>query len=142
MDAFILRRSRPDGRLGIELHASSVECPRFVTGAPLPRVDQDRWCGIRAVGGTIVGRGVPMVQIAANLAGYPAVGRPVVERTDLTGRYDFQISYAPPAAEGVDPGAGPSLFTALVEQLGLILRPQKTAIPVIVIDGAERPAPD
>jgi uncharacterized protein (TIGR03435 family) len=34
------------------------------------------------------------------------------------------------------------LFTALTEQLGLTLRPEKAAIPVIVIDRAAQPAPD
>src|SRR5262245_31610896 len=91
---FTLRLARRDGRLGPQLHESSVECPRFVTGAPLPKIDPDRWCGIRALGGTITGRGVPASQIAGNLAGYPAVGRVVLDRTGLTGRYDFQVEYS------------------------------------------------
>jgi uncharacterized protein (TIGR03435 family) len=142
MDAFVLERSRRDGSPGPELRESTAECPRFVTGAPLPQVDPEHWCGIRAVGGVIIGRGVPMRQIAANLGGYPTVDRAVVDRTGLDGRYDFQIRYALPAAEGVDAAAGPSLFTALGEQLGLRLRPEKTTMPVIVIDRVERPSPD
>ena len=144
MPAFALRLAHRDGTLGPQLHESSVECPRFVTGKPLPQVDQDRWCGIRAVGGVITGRGVPSSQIAGNLGGYPVVDRVVIDRTGLTGRYDFQIEYSPNFSNepGATPNSGPSLFTALTEQLGLLLQPEKAVVPVIVIDHVEKPAPD
>jgi uncharacterized protein (TIGR03435 family) len=144
MPAFALRLARRNGTLGPRLHESRVECPRFVTGKPLPEEDPDRWCGIRAVGGVITGRGVPSSQIAGNLGGYPVVDRVVIDRTGLTGRYDFQIEYSPTFSDGPDatPNSGPSLFTALTEQLGLSLQPEKAVLPVVVIDHVEKPAPD
>lgn len=145
MPAFILRMSQRDGKPGPRLHQSTAGCPRFVTGAPLPSIDPEHWCGIRAVGGRIIARGVPMQQIAANLAGYPAVGRPVLDRTGLTARYDFQIDYSPgPAGDPENPpvDVGPDLFTALREQLGITLQPERAVVPVIVIDRAEHPTPD
>jgi uncharacterized protein (TIGR03435 family) len=144
MPAFALRLAHRDGTFGPQLHESSVECPRFVTGKPLPEVEPDRWCGIRAVGGIITGRGVPSSQIAGNLGGYPVVDRVVIDRTGLTGRYDFQIEYSPAFANTPDApsNGGPSLFTALTEQLGLSLQPEKAVLPVIVIDHVEKPTPD
>jgi uncharacterized protein (TIGR03435 family) len=144
MPAFALRLAHRDGTLGPQLHESSVECPRFVTGKPLPQVDPDRWCGIRAVGGVITGRGVPASQIAGNLSGYPVVDRFVIDRTGLTGRYDFQMEYSPAFSNAPDAASngGPSLFTALTEQLGLSLQPERAVLPVIVIDHVEKPTPD
>jgi uncharacterized protein (TIGR03435 family) len=144
MPVFLMRLSRRDGTPGPNLHESSIECPRFVTGAPLPRVEPDRWCGIRAVGGTIIGHGVGAPQIASNLGGYPIVGRVVLDRTGLTGRYDFEVNYSPAFSDAPDGNAdgGPSLFTALKEQLGLALQSDKAFLPVTVIDRAERPTPD
>lgn len=144
MPVFTLRLARRDGSIGPKMHESSVECSRFVTGAPAPKVDPDRWCGIRAVGGTIIGRGVPASQIAGNLAGYAAVGRVVLDRTGLTSRYDFQIEYAPESADPATPAADgrPDLFTALKEQLGLALQPGTAPLEMVVIDRAERPTPD
>ena len=141
---FTLRLARRDGLPGPRLRESSVECPRFVTGAPPPKIDPDRSCGIRALGGTITGRGVAASQIAGNLAGYPAVGRVVLDRTGLTGRYDFQVEYAPESAEPATPAADgrPDLFTALREQLGLTLQPGTAPLEVVVIDRVEHPTPD
>ena len=79
------------------------------------------------------------------------LGRPVEDRTNLSGHYDFQIAWTPdsgpcagaatddgsPAA--VSPLSGPSLFTALQEQLGLKLESSNAAIELLVIDHAERP---
>jgi uncharacterized protein (TIGR03435 family) len=141
---FTLRLARRDGRPGPQMKESSVECPRFVTGAPPPRVDPDHWCGIRALGGTITGRGVPASQIAGNLAGYPAVGRVVLDRTGLAGRYDFQVEYSPESGDPAIPRVDgrPDLFTALREQLGLTLQPGTAPLEVVVIDRVERPTPD
>jgi uncharacterized protein (TIGR03435 family) len=135
MPCFALMLARRDGRLGPQIHASSVECPRFVTAAPLPKVDPDKWCGIRALGGTITGRGVQMSQIAGNLSGYPEIDRFVTDRTALTGRYDFTINYSSAAD-------GPSLFTALSEQLGLALHAETADLPVLVVDNVAHPSTD
>ena len=83
------------------------------------------------------------------------VGRSVVDKTGLTGIYDFSLNWTPdqgsmpmpgPGAGGpprgdapVDPN-GPSLFTALEEQLGLKLESQKGTVDVIVIDHIDLPS--
>jgi uncharacterized protein (TIGR03435 family) len=75
------------------------------------------------------------------------LGRPVIDKTGLTAYYDFKLEWA--QDEGV-PGPdgkreiggdriGPSLFTAIQEQLGLRLEPQKGPVEVLVIDHAEKP---
>lgn len=70
------------------------------------------------------------------------VGRTIVDKTGLTGKYDFTLEWEPddsPPIEGSDNGlpvdsGRASIFTALQEQLGLKLEPQKEAISVLVID--------
>jgi uncharacterized protein (TIGR03435 family) len=59
---------------------------------------------------------------------------PVVNRTGLDGAFNLKLQWAP---QNVD--AGPSIYTAVQEQLGLRLRAEKTPVDVIVIDHAERP---
>ena len=83
--------------------------------------------------------------LAGNLSGYPTVDRPVIDRTGLTGRYDFRLEYSPAFLQQSADAAqspGPSLFTALTEQLGLALQPATIRLPVLVIDNVERPTPD
>ena len=63
--------------------------------------------------------------------------RLVFDDTSLTGEFDFTLEWLQ------DPGAdvaGPTLFTALREQLGLRLVSTRRAIPVIVVDHLERPS--
>lgn len=67
------------------------------------------------------------------------VGELVTDRTGLSGEYDFTLEWVPPQNDG---GAGPSLFTALTEQLGLRLESAKAPVEVIVIDRIERPTED
>ena len=82
-----------------------------------------------------------MPLFAQNLSG-PA-GRIVVDKTGLTGTFDLVVEYSPdPAAPGPPPLAdsnNPAIFTALEEQLGLKLQPQRGPIEVLVIDRVERP---
>jgi uncharacterized protein (TIGR03435 family) len=83
------------------------------------------------------------------------LGRAIQDKTGLTGRYGFALSWMPgenesmglggmifrpptPAPEAADPGV--SLFTALQEQMGLRLESAKVLIDAMVIDSAERPA--
>jgi uncharacterized protein (TIGR03435 family) len=82
------------------------------------------------------------------------LGHPVIDKTGLTGMYDITLDWAPaqaaPSAPTADAGQAsppsdpskPSLFTALQEQLGLKLEPQKGPIETLVIDHAEKPSID
>jgi uncharacterized protein (TIGR03435 family) len=84
--------------------------------------------------------GVPMETLAIVLSNM--AGRPVVDKTGLTGRYDIKLELmqpGPSTADGTqDPG--PSIFTVVQEQLGLKLQPIQDAVETLVIDHVERPA--
>jgi uncharacterized protein (TIGR03435 family) len=67
-------------------------------------------------------------------------GRPVVDKTGLTGRYSFTLEFAPSARAATDESGRPSVFTALEEQIGLKLVPSKEPVDVLVIDSIEPPA--
>jgi uncharacterized protein (TIGR03435 family) len=66
------------------------------------------------------------------------VGRPVTNRTGLTGRYDFTLTFEPDLTPNA--GAGPSIFIALEEQLGLELKSVRGPVEAIVILSAEEPS--
>ena len=75
------------------------------------------------------------------------LGRPVYNQTGLTGNYNFTLQFAPGQSSALqdasaepDPAGGPSIFTALQEQLGLKLEPTKGPVPVMVVDHIERPS--
>ena len=79
-----------------------------------------------------------------------ALDRPVIDRTGLTGGFDFTLSYTRDLPPGMRPGAllngepidtsGLNIFEALRQQLGLDLKPQRGPVEVYVIDHAEKPA--
>ena len=134
--AFAMQVARRDGRLGPMVKESTAECPRYAPGET-PAANGERWCGFRHVLGRLEGRYVTMQDIALYFAPDPAVRRPIVDRTKLTGRYDFVVEY--PEGPGADAG---SFFTAFREQLGLKFDTVRADVPVLVIDHAEHPTPD
>lgn len=87
--------------------------------------------------------GATTATLALLLSG-PA-GRPVVDKTGLTGKYDMHLDMeqqgGPPAADGSD-DRGASVFSAVQEQLGLKLESQKDKVENLVIDHIERPSPN
>lgn len=85
--------------------------------------------------GLMVAQNVPMPIIVESLAG--VLGRPLKDLTGLTGYYDFRLEWTP---EDADDQSGPSIFTAIQEQLGLRLESRKGPSDVLVIDHAELPA--
>jgi uncharacterized protein (TIGR03435 family) len=116
-------------------------------------------CGSTIFGpGRLLAHGVPINMLAQSLANLPAItsfNRPVTNLTKLEGLYDFDFRWAnelgrggPPPPGGPaagpaavpNPGDEPALFTALQEQLGLKLNPQRATLDVLVIDSIERPA--
>jgi uncharacterized protein (TIGR03435 family) len=75
--------------------------------------------------------GATLDLIAQSLAGM--LDRPVVDGTGLTSRFDGKLDWAP---EGDD---GPSIFTALIEQMGLKLEGRRGPVEMLVIERLERP---
>jgi uncharacterized protein (TIGR03435 family) len=67
------------------------------------------------------------------------LGRIIIDKTGLTGRYDFTLEWTPENAAPSEQSA-PDIFTAIQEQLGLKLEPAKGPVDVIVIDHIERPS--
>lgn len=68
-------------------------------------------------------------------------GRPVIDKTGLAGKYDFELQWASGNPPPPDLDA-PSIFTAVQEQIGLRLDPVKAPFDTIVIDSAEKPSPN
>jgi uncharacterized protein (TIGR03435 family) len=103
---------------------------------------------------TVTAKYVPIEQLASQLT--DMVRRTVLDRTDLTGRYDLTLKYVPDyvalrsptasASEGLstpsasEPIGGVSIFTALQDQLGLKLESGKGPVDIIVIDHIEKPS--
>jgi uncharacterized protein (TIGR03435 family) len=91
-------------------------------------------------------RNAPMAQMVSVLQ-MVVLDRPVLDKTGLTGNFDFDLVWTPDetqfggkgASMPADPNA-PNIFTAFQEQLGLKLDPQKVPVDVLVIDGVERPS--
>jgi bla regulator protein blaR1 len=159
---YALSLARSDGSLGPRLHRSDIDCRQFWAargGAlpPLPRDPKDvSTCVIRAEPGLIVARARTMADLVT--VAFPRVveDRVVVDRTGLTGSYDVLLEWTPerkPFASAADlpPGLpvpappstdGPSIFTAIQEQLGLKLQSARAPVEVLLIDHIERPAED
>ncbi|MGA8288608.1 MAG: TIGR03435 family protein, partial [Acidobacteriaceae bacterium] len=89
--------------------------------------------------GRIDYRDAPLEALVVSLSG--EVGRIVVDETGLTGQYDFTLKWTPDEQRGTT-DAGPSIFTALQEQLGLKLISTKGPVDTIVVDHIERPSPN
>ena len=102
--------------------------------------------------GELSGQGVELEMLTRTLSSQ--LGRTVIDRTGLKGNFDFKLTWTPdpgqsatPLGGGPPPGAdappppdpnGPSVFTALQEQLGLRLESQKGPVEMLVIDHVEK----
>jgi uncharacterized protein (TIGR03435 family) len=99
--------------------------------------------------GMFIANATPMSVLVKVLT--PELARPVIDKTNLNGRYDIRLKWMPevqPAgvAGGADAAANaadlPGVFTALREQLGLELKPDRGPVEFLVIDFAEKPSPN
>jgi uncharacterized protein (TIGR03435 family) len=113
---------------------------------PPPQPGKPPICGSgRTVPGKITAVGWPMEQLVSALT--PFAGRVVLERTALSGLFDFDLEWTPdqlprqplddPDPPRIDPN-GPPLFTALHEQLGLKLESTKGPVDMLVVDRAHK----
>ncbi len=163
---FDLVLARRDGKLGLGLQKSDVDCtgPQPVAAGAPQRPDFTKPpppCTIRQIGATVRDREgdkkgrlgdllegtVTMERLAEALRTAGGARRAVVDKTGLSGTYtialnfDFMAAMRPPNVDP-PPDAGPSVFTAVQEQLGLKLEPSKAQREVLVIDRLERPTAD
>jgi uncharacterized protein (TIGR03435 family) len=155
LPVYALVVARSDRRLGPRASVSTVDCAAASASRAAPQPaspGEPPVCGMRIGPGQMLLGGVPMSRFANVLA--PFARRVVVDRTELTGTYNLQLSWTPqgprtqgPPADGapalppVD-ADGASLFASIQEQLGLKLEPTRAPLEVVVIDRVERPSPD
>ena len=152
VQAFALVRARTDGTLGPHLRMSDVDCDARRAaakgGKPLPQPASGPVCTGRTIPGTITATALSIGSLAGGLIRF--AGRSVVDETGLAGYYDYELRWTPDQPPEARPGEpplvidpnGPSLSTALQEQLGLRLESRRVPMKVVVIDHAELPAPD
>jgi uncharacterized protein (TIGR03435 family) len=144
--------ARTDRTLGPKIKPASVDCTPFLTGQrPMqdsPR-DPDHRFGVCSVGGSFTPSGL----LTPRLKGQPLTGliqhleealeRRVIDRTGLKGNYDIELSYLDETL--ADPSApstarrGPSLITALEQQLGMKLESALGPVEVLVVDSVSEP---
>jgi len=135
---YALRVVRTAGARGTRMRPAAEDCP---AGA----------CNVRFAPGLLSAHGVTMTMVASELSWW--VDRIVTDQTALLGKYDLDLEWTPdrlpqapaivstpaaPAAGRIDSNA-PLIFTAVREQLGLSLEPERGEVDVLVIDRAERP---
>jgi bla regulator protein blaR1 len=130
-----------------ETYPNGLKSPDGKSGANMMRMQP----------GEVMGQGVPIASLTRYLSFQ--FHTQVIDKTGLVGKYDFDLKWAPDemavtmprSPDGSGPGsgdpappaaAGPSIFTALEEQLGLKLEARKEPTDVIVIDHIEQPSPN
>ena len=148
MPVYVMTMARPDGRPGPGMTLKSeAECekgrgdgpppmPQPGVPAPPPR------CGAIQFGpGLLFAGGVPLDWFATTLPNVPVISgidRPVINRTNLTGNFAFELKFAAPLNPNPDPDR-PQLITAMEEQLGIRLESTREPVDVLVIDSVEKP---
>jgi uncharacterized protein (TIGR03435 family) len=171
MSAYALVAARGDKKLGPRIHPAATDCDALAAQSTLKQKDgkgktkeergnaipaplasgQRHACTFVTAQGRMSASGMTMATLGSSLSG--VVQRTVLDRTGITGMFDMELTWTPdqmpqgsagadPKGKGskVDPN-GPSIFTALREQLGLKLESTKTkgSVDVLVIDHVEHP---
>jgi len=154
MPMYALVMARPDRKPGPMLTPSSTDCSPAArealiaaakAGKPMPVPGT---CGTRVNTGRIQFGGYPISEF---VKAFSYDGRSVIDRTGLTGNWDFVLTFTPDQLPVPRPGQelppfdpnGPSLPTAMQEQLGLKLESIRGPMEVLVVDRVERlDAPD
>jgi uncharacterized protein (TIGR03435 family) len=152
---YALVMAKVDKTLGPQMHRSDTDCAAIRAkinrgGAPPPSPGEWPLCGIRTRPGGMGAGGLPLSELAASLS--QVLERVVVDHTGLMGNFDLTLTWTPdqvpqrdsaggPALPPIDPN-GPSIFTAVQEQLGLKLESTKGPVDVLVIDSVDHPTPD
>jgi uncharacterized protein (TIGR03435 family) len=144
-------------RSGAKL-AESTGSPVGPLGANPPRPEPQKGPMMGMKQGQVTAIGMPVGALAEVLSRQPELsGHLVVDHTGLKGNYDFTLQWTPeipdpvlegasgsqgPASASAPDSSGPSIFSAIQEQLGLKLESQKGPVNVLIIDHVEEPSPN
>lgn len=147
----LMLRSLLADRFGLKVSRGVRKLPVFAlvvtkSGAkimPSPQ-QNNRSSDFSGYNGSVTATNLSMDDFAHDLGILDEVGsRVVLNRTGLTGDFDFKMKFTRDHGEGIPPDAQyPGLFTALKEQLGLELKPEKAPVPVVIVDSASEPVFD
>jgi uncharacterized protein (TIGR03435 family) len=140
LPVYALTLARPAGEVGPRLWRSDTDCtdrqtrinlssPAELAARPVCRVP----LLISKDVSLLIAGDIPMTTLGQMLTS--ASGRPVIDRTGLTGRFDVSLEWA--ASADVDGSV--SVFTAVQEQLGLRLESTTAPLDVVIIERVERP---
>ena len=135
-------------RFELKIHRENRDIPVYalVVGKNGPKMEvakegeQPGGRGINIESGVLVSRGGTMEELADVLT--PNQDRPVLDKTNLAGHYDFRLTWdqqSPPANGPTWTPMGPAIFTPL-HDLGLRLEAQKSPVEMLVIDSIGRPS--
>jgi uncharacterized protein (TIGR03435 family) len=137
-------------RFHLRFHREAREIPVYalVIGKNVPKLkpsapdaESHVHIGVNGRNQFIEATKLTMDQLAADIPDALGSDRPIVDRTGLTGAYDFKLEATFASRLNRDPDPSDlTIFTAVQEQLGLKLEPQKAAIQVLVIDHIEKPS--
>jgi uncharacterized protein (TIGR03435 family) len=150
LPAYVLMVAASAERLGPRIQGTEVDCGALMRGQAQPSLgSQGPPCSSKTPPGRLFANTVTMPALASMLSLH--LDRPVIDGTGLTGRFDFQLEAseikAPPNYEpgpsdlALPPAAGPSIFVAVRDQLGLKLEPRIAGVSTIIVRHAELPGP-
>jgi uncharacterized protein (TIGR03435 family) len=152
LPVYALVMARKDGALGPKLMESkegscSPVDPSNPPAMPKGEAPTLRCGGIMAGVRSFTGVSITVATLGSSLS--RLLGRIVIDKTALAGKFDINLQWVPDESQSIQPAhdsfpevAGPSIFTALQEQLGLKLESQKGPVEVLVIDHAGKPSED
>jgi uncharacterized protein (TIGR03435 family) len=142
INGFALVPARSDGRLGPQLKSAPPECqPSQASANPAAAPKPVNQCGLLLGANGIQAVGVTFDNFVGPLSGL--AGGLVVNRTGLTGAYELRLDIESPDLRATGDASGVdtrNVFTAVREQLGLKLDPEKILVPVLVVDAIQRPS--
>jgi len=162
----LMLQSLLEDRFKLKLHRETKESPVYALvagkGGPTMKLSADQTSpvvngpspqgtlnrgNIRIGAGSLIGNAVTMTLFTKMLS--QRLDQTIIDRTNLTGRFDLQLQWTPdvgealfdPSGNPLSPGdaSGPSIFAAVQEQLGLRLEATKALVEVLVIDHVEKP---
>ena len=147
--------ARKDGRLGPQLVESKEGActqpdPTKLPPPPEPGKPPAFMCGQLMMNlRRLTATAIPVSDMIPMLS--RTLGKTIVDKTGLTGKYDITLTWTPDESQALQlppdtpkpppsDSTGPSIFTALQEQLGLKLESQKGPVELFIVERAEKPS--